>query len=76
MLKTPKGDSIGSGSGERLVRMRELQSLVGLGRSTIHRLIAQGRFPEQIYPLGNRVAAWRMSEVSAWIEAGCRGEVA
>ena len=61
---------------ERLIRMREVQGLTGLGRSTIHRLIAQGRFPKQIHPFGNRMAAWRYSEVSAWIAARCSGEAA
>ena len=63
-------------NGERLVRMRELRTLVGLGRSTIYRLVAQGRFPAPLHPFGNRIAAWRYTEVAAWIEARCRGEVA
>ena len=53
--------------GERLVRMRELKTLVGLGRSTIYRLVAEGRFPPQIHPLANRISAWRYSEVAQWI---------
>jgi len=77
MLKTRKGDIIGNTpGGERLVRMRELQTLVGLGRSTIHRLIAKGRFPEPLHPLGNHIAAWRYSEVSAWISDRCDGRAA
>lgn len=67
----------GTHAGERLVRMRELQSLVGIKRSTIHRLVAEGRFPKQVHPFGHsRVAAWRASEIAAWIEARCRGEAA
>jgi predicted DNA-binding transcriptional regulator AlpA len=76
MLKTRNGDIIGSLSDERLIRMKELQGLVGLARSTIHRLVAQGRFPEPIHPLGNHIATWRYSEVSTWIADRCDGKVA
>ena len=52
---------------ERLVRMRELRALVGIGPSTIYRLIQQGRFPRPCHPLGNNISAWRYSEVAQWI---------
>ena len=59
---------------ERLLRMRELESLVGVKRSTIHRLVSQGRFPPPLHPFGHgRVAAWKATEIAAWIEARCRG---
>ena len=64
------------GGGERLIRMRELTRLVGAGRSTIHRLVADGRFPRPIYPYGNRIAAWRSTDVQQWIAARFRGEAA
>ena len=63
--------------GARLIRMKELKVLTGLGRSTIHRLVAQGRFPPPIHPFGHsRVAAWKSTEIDAWIGARFRGEVA
>ena len=52
---------------QRLVRMREVAKLVGLGPSTVYRLISQHRFPAPIHPLGNRISAWRYSEVAQWI---------
>ena len=61
---------------ERLVRMRELRTLVGLGRSTVHRLVAEGRFPPPLHPFGNRIAAWRYSEVAHWISERCSGKAA
>jgi prophage regulatory protein len=73
MLKTRNGDT-GNVPGERLVRMKELRVLTGLGRSTIHRLVAEGRFPKQLHPFNNNLAAWRWSEVQAWVEARCKGE--
>jgi prophage regulatory protein len=62
--------------GERLIRMRQLEQLVGLKKPTINRLIAQGRFPQRIHPLGNRVSAWRYSQVREWIAARAAGEPA
>jgi prophage regulatory protein len=63
---------------ERLIRLKELRILTGLGRSTIYRLIEQGRFPKQLRPLGARVklSVWRASEVRAWISARSSGEPA
>ena len=53
---------------ERLVRMRELVTLVGVKPSTIYRLIQQGRFPRPCHPLGDsNISAWRYSEVAQWI---------
>ena len=51
----------------RLIRRKELRNfLTGLGKSTIHRLISEGRFPAQVHPFGHsRVAAWRSTDVSA-----------
>ena len=51
---------------DALIRLRQVVLLTGLGASTIYRLISQGRFPKQMHPLGNKVSAWRMAEVSAW----------
>jgi len=61
---------------ERLIRLKEVRCLTGLGASTIYRLISQGRFPAQLHPLGNKIAAWRSSEVSAWIAARATGRSA
>ena len=63
--------------GERLVRMRELTTLVGIGPSTIYRLIQQGRFPRPCHPLGDsNISAWRYSEVAQWIADRCAGRPA
>jgi prophage regulatory protein len=52
---------------DRLLRLPEVQSIVGLCRAMIYRAVASGRFPEPV-KLG-RVSAWPESEVLAWIEA-------
>jgi prophage regulatory protein len=69
-------DTPGEKPEERLLRLKEVRRLTGLGASTIYRLIAEHRFPRQLHPLGNKVAAWRASEVSAWIAARAAGRAA
>ena len=51
----------------RLIRLKEVQHRVGLGRSTIYRWMAEGEFPQPV-PLGGHAVAWVESEVEAWID--------
>lgn len=74
MLKT-HGDTIG-GVEERLIRMRDVRALTGLGASTVYRLISQDRFPRPVHPLGNKVSAWKLSQVSAWVADRAAGKAA
>lgn len=55
-------------STSRLIRLREVQHRVGLGRSTIYRWMAEGRFPKPV-PLGGHVVAWWQEDIDEWIEA-------
>lgn len=52
---------------ESLLRLRAVCDATGLSRSAIYRLVAEGRFPKPIHPLGPRTAAWLASEVQNWI---------
>lgn len=64
---------------EQLLRIRDVCAATGLGRSTIYRLIKEGRFPQPIDILGPTTAAWLASEVNAWIAeriAASRGKAA
>ena len=49
----------------RLIRMKELRQLLGLGHSTIYKMIGEGRFPRPVH-LGERTVAWRLADVEAW----------
>ena len=51
----------------RLIRLKEVQHRVGLGRSTIYRWMAEGRFPKPI-SLGGYAVAWRNVDIDDWIE--------
>lgn len=59
----------------RLIRLPEVQHRVGLGRSTIYRWMAEGKFPKPVQ-LGGYAVAWAESDIEAWIadrlEAVCR----
>ena len=52
----------------RLIRLPEVQHRVGLGRSTIYRWMAEGKFPKPVQ-LGGYAVAWAEDEVEDWIVA-------
>ncbi len=52
----------------RLVRMKELSSIVGYKPWSIYRLIRLGNFPRPV-KLGQRAVAWRESDISDWIDS-------
>ena len=65
------GEEIDKGATEtrrvtRLIRLPEVQHRVGLGRSTIYRWMAEGKFPKPVQ-LGGYAVAWAEDEVAAWI---------
>ena len=52
----------------RLIRLPEVMSRVGLGRSTIYRWMSEGKFPKPVQ-LGGHAVAWVEEEVEVWISA-------
>jgi prophage regulatory protein len=58
----------------RYIRFKELRKLVPLGRTTIWKMMKEGRFP-QSYRIGKAATAWLVSEVEEWIkEHACTQE--
>ena len=53
---------------DRIVRMHELVSMLGISRSLIYRLISLNKFPAQV-KLSERTVGWRLSAIEKWIEA-------
>jgi prophage regulatory protein len=51
---------------EKILRLSEVESYVGLKRSCIYKLINAGGFPRQIQ-LTSRSVGWRNTEVQKWI---------
>ena len=52
----------------RLIRLPEVQHRVGLGRSTIYRWMAEGKFPRPVQ-LGGYSVAWAEDDVEIWIDS-------
>ena len=51
---------------DRIVRMNELPSLVGLSERSIYRREAVGEFPARL-KLGPNAIGWRLSDIETWI---------
>ena len=51
-----------------LLRLRDVQRISGLSRSSIYRMEAAGNFPARV-KLSERAIAWREAEIHAWISA-------
>lgn len=50
----------------KFLRLNDVKTLTGLGRSTIYKYIKLGAFPDAV-KLGGRSVAWVEAEVHAWI---------
>ena len=51
---------------DSLLNRREVEKIVGIGRSTIYRLMRAGAFPEPIC-VGPKAVRWRESEIEAYL---------
>ena len=50
----------------RLIRLKEVQHRVGLGRSTIYRWMSEGKFPKPVQ-IGGYIVAWPEDVIDDWI---------
>lgn len=55
-------------SGKRLIRMPEVCNRIGVGRSTLYKMIHAANFPAP-KQLGGRTVAWLESDIDAWIDS-------
>lgn len=53
---------------DRLLRLRDVMHLTGLGRSTIYRKVKDSSFPVPV-KVGQAAVRWKESDVTAWIES-------
>jgi prophage regulatory protein len=51
-----------------MMKIKAVQQMTGLSRSTIYAYIDKGLFPRQV-KLGERCVAWVEEEVMAWLDA-------
>lgn len=52
---------------ERLLRIAEVESMVGLKKSSLYAAIRQGGFPAPV-KLSRRAVCWPASAIDAWIK--------
>ncbi len=50
----------------RFLRLNEVQERVGLGRTSIYKMMGEGKFPKPVNTLGRNVA-WLDSEIDEWM---------
>jgi len=51
-----------------MLKLKEVQKLTGLSRSSIYAYIDKGLFPAQV-KLGLRSVAWVESEIESWVDS-------
>ena len=57
----------GTDTPDRLLRIADVMSRVGLRKCKIYALVAESRFPRP-YKLSPKAARWSEREIAAWIE--------
>lgn len=57
---------------DKLIRINEVCETTSLSKSKIYAMVKDGQFPAQTR-LSHRVAAWRASEVRAWMNGVAPG---
>ncbi len=60
--------SVGYVQPERLLRLPDVEALVGLRKSSIYDAVKRGDFPRPIR-LSRRAVCWPASAIEAWIQA-------
>ena len=50
----------------QILRRRQLEEQLGLSRSAIYQMVADGLFPKPI-KLGRRAVGWRADDVENWL---------
>ena len=49
------------------LRLRAVVAKTGIPRSSLYRMISEGRFPRQV-PLSRRSVGWKASAVQRWLD--------
>ena len=50
------------------VRVNQLTKLIPISKASVWRKVKEGTFPKPV-KLGERITAWRMDEIEAWLVA-------
>jgi prophage regulatory protein len=61
-------------SNQTLVRPKEAAAMLGISRKHLYALADQPNFPKRIH-VSDRVVAWRVADIEAWIDTRAQGGV-
>lgn len=50
------------------LRLKQIIERTGLSRSTIYKMIQEGKFPRQVDLVGGRSVAWVENEIENWMK--------
>jgi predicted DNA-binding transcriptional regulator AlpA len=53
---------------DRMLRLPEVLSIVGIGRTTLYNLVRAGKFPAPLH-LSTRIRGWRLSSVQEFLSS-------
>jgi len=60
--------SVSGHDGTRILRLKQVAGIVGLGKSSIYRKVQEGTFPPPIKLGSARASGWISTEVFDWID--------
>ncbi|MFB9126538.1 AlpA family phage regulatory protein [Paraburkholderia dipogonis] len=52
----------------KILRLRDVMQIVGVGKTSIYQWMKLGSFPRQVR-LGSRAIGWHAQEIEAWLVA-------
>ncbi|MDE0784593.1 MAG: AlpA family phage regulatory protein [Planktomarina sp.] len=58
---------------QQILRRKDVEKRIGLSRSSIYAMMAEGRFPQPI-KLGLRAVGWRSDDLQRWLDGMQRSE--
>lgn len=53
----------------KILRLKDVQTMTGLSRSTIYAEIVKGEFPKQVQLTGSRSVGWHENAIILWIKS-------
>lgn len=51
----------------KILRINQLQKLLGISRATLYRMIKSGSLPQQV-KITQRIKGWRETDIHKWID--------
>ena len=65
---TQRSNPFGQRESSRILRLKQVAAIVGIGRSSIYRKVQEGTFPSPIKLGSARASGWLSAEVYGWID--------